>query len=75
MNKMKTEFIELPRAIFKSLMLRDKEVKVSGTSGAIYVPKELVGKKFTIWMIEKEEGLPIDSPDTIPTVEEIKQVI
>ena len=72
---MTTEFIELPRAIFKSLMLSNKEVKVSGTSGAIYVPKDLVGKKFTVFMIEKEEGLLESSPETIPTVEEIKQVI
>ena len=72
---MTTEFIELPRAIFKSLMLSNKEVKMSGTSGAIYVPKELVGKKFTVFMIEKEDGIKQGSPETIPTVEEINKVI
>jgi putative transposon-encoded protein len=47
---MEKAIIELPKALVEGYLL-PKEVKVQGTSGAIYLPKEFIGKKFKVFLI------------------------
>lgn len=40
----------------------EKTVKPSGNSGRVYVPKEWVGKKVKIFLLEQVANSPTDSP-------------
>jgi len=53
--------IELPKALVEGYVL-EKECKASGTSGAIYLPKGNIGKKFKVLLLPmKDESDELES--------------
>jgi hypothetical protein len=47
---MEEKIMELPKALVRGYCA-PKEVKIQGTSGAIYLPKELIGRKFNVFLM------------------------
>ena len=55
MIKREKEEIKLAKLILNGYILEKTVRKFGSTSGAIFVPKKLIGKKFKVILIEKDE--------------------